>query len=98
MLKSGFSTLISYLREQQSRASYDDGVWKLPNGNLFYQRALERTTTTDLTSKEIHELGLSEVARIHELMRDIMHKVDFKGSLAEFFEFMRTDKQFLLCK
>lgn len=93
-VKSGFSTLISYLREQQSRASYDDGAWKLPNGHLFYKRALEKTTTTSMTAKEIHALGLSEVSRIHEQMRDIMHHVNFKGSLNEFFEFMRTDKQF----
>jgi len=93
-VKSGFSTLISYLREQQSRATYDDGAWKLPNGHLFYNRALEKTTTTDLSSKEIHELGLNEVARIHEQMREIMQKVNFKGDLNQFFEFMRSDKQF----
>jgi uncharacterized protein (DUF885 family) len=93
-VKSGFSTLISYLREQQSRASYDDGVWKLPNGHLFYKRALEKTTTTTLSSKDIHELGLNEVARIHQQMRKIMLKVNFKGNLNDFFQFMRTDKQF----
>lgn len=93
-VKAGYSTLISYLREQQARASYDDGVWKLPDGEMFYKRALEKTTTTSLTSTEIHELGLSEVNRIHEEMRNIMRKVKFKGNLNEFFEFMRTDKQF----
>lgn len=93
-VKSGFSTLISYLREQQSRASYDDGAWKLPNGHLFYKRALEKTTTTAMSAKDIHALGLSEVSRIHEQMRDIMHKVKFTGNLTDFFEFMRTDKQF----
>ncbi|MGB0835509.1 MAG: DUF885 domain-containing protein [Psychrobium sp.] len=93
-VKSGYSTLISYLREQQARASYDDGAWKFPDGDLFYKRALENTTTTDLTAKEIHEIGLSEVARIHEEMREIMRKVKFQGDLNQFFEFMRTDKQF----
>lgn len=93
-VKSGYSTLISYLREQQARASYDDGVWKLPNGDTFYKRALENTTTTSLAAKEIHNIGLNEVNRIHEEMRQIMDKVKFKGDLNEFFEFMRTDKQF----
>lgn len=47
-----------------------------------------------MTANEIHEVGLSEVARIHDEMRAIMKKVEFKGDLQAFFEFMRTDKQF----
>lgn len=93
-VKSGFSTLISYLREQQSRATYDDGVWKLPNGEAFYQNALKRTTTVSMTPQQIHDLGLKEVARIHRDMSKIMQQVKFQGTLSQFFEFMRTDKQF----
>ncbi|MDP2562366.1 DUF885 family protein [Psychrobium sp. 1_MG-2023] len=93
-VKPGYSTLISYLREQQSRATYDDGAWKLPQGADFYKRALQNTTTTDMSANEIHELGLNEVTRIHNEMREIMHKVGFKGDLNEFFAFMRTDEQF----
>jgi len=93
-VKPGYATLISYLREQQSRADYDDGAWKLPQGAQFYTRALEKTTTTDMSAKQIHELGLSEVDRIHNEMRQIMNTVEFDGSLNEFFEFMRSDKQF----
>lgn len=47
-----------------------------------------------MTPDEIHDLGLSEVARIHDEMRGIMKKVGFEGSLQDFFEFMRTDEQF----
>lgn len=93
-VKSGFSTLISYLREQQSRATYDDGAWKLPNGEAFYKNALKRTTTVSMTPQQIHDLGLSEVTRIHEEMHKIMQQVKFEGTLAQFFELMRTDKQF----
>jgi len=93
-VKSGFSTLISYLREQQSRATYDDGVWKLPNGDAFYQNALKRTTTVSMSPQQIHDLGLKEVARIHNDMNKIMQQVKFDGTLSQFFEFMRTDKQF----
>lgn len=93
-VKPGYSTLISYLREQQSRANHDDGAWKFPQGEAFYNRALQKTTTTNMDAQEIHQLGLSEVARIHSEMRDIMKQVNFNGSLREFFEFMRTDKQF----
>lgn len=93
-LKPGYEQLISYLTELETKADTRDGVWKFPNGEDFYNNALKRTTTTDLTADEIHKIGLSEVDRIHNEMRLIMEKVGFKGDLAEFFDFMRNDKQF----
>ena len=51
-------------------------------------------TTTDMTADEIHELGLAEVARIHDEMRAIMQQVEYDGTLQDFFEFTRTDEQF----
>lgn len=89
-----YQGLISTLEEQEKVATTDDGVWKLPEGNVFFNNALKRTTTTDLTSEEIHQTGLKEVARIHDEMRAIMKKVEFKGNLKEFFKFMKEDKQF----
>jgi uncharacterized protein (DUF885 family) len=47
-----------------------------------------------MTAEEIHNLGLAEVARIHDEMRGIMKQVGFEGSLKEFFDFTRTDPQF----
>ncbi len=93
-LKPGYQGLISYLTELETKADTRDGVWKLPDGEAFYKNALKRTTTTDMTSDQIHQLGLSEVTRIHNEMRVIMKKVKFKGDLAAFFKFMRNDKQF----
>lgn len=93
-LKPGYEELISYLTVLESKADNRDGVWKFPRGEEFYNNALQRTTTTDLTSEEIHTLGLNEVARIHNEMRVIMKSVGFKGDLTEFFTFMREDKQF----
>ncbi len=92
--KTGYQQLISYLTELEQKADSKDGAWKLPQGDAFYNNALKRTTTTDLTADEIHQIGLDEVARIHDEMRVIMKKVGFKGSLNEFFQFMRHDKQF----
>jgi len=89
-----YKNLISTLEAQEKVASTDDGVWKLPEGEAFFNNALKRTTTTDLTSEEIHQIGLKEVARIHDEMRAIMKQVDFKGNLQEFFKFMKKDKQF----
>ncbi|MCI2284125.1 DUF885 domain-containing protein [Colwellia sp. MSW7] len=93
-LKPGYEQLISYLTELETKADNRDGAWKFPEGEAFFNNALKRTTTTDLTADEIHNIGLSEVERIHNEMRLIMKKVGFEGDLAEFFVFMRTDKQF----
>jgi uncharacterized protein (DUF885 family) len=93
-LKPGYEKLVSYLTALESKADNRDGAWKFPDGEAFYNNALKRTTTTDLTSAQIHTLGLSEVDRIHNEMRIIMKKVKFDGTLNEFFDFMRNDKQF----
>jgi len=93
-VKPAYEKLIATLEDQQHRATTEDGVWKFAKGEEFYKNRLKRITTTDLTANAIHEIGLSEVARIHGEMEAIMKKVGFKGSLQDFFEFMRTDKQF----
>lgn len=93
-VKPGYDNLISYLTLLEKKATDVDGVWRFSDGEAFYNNALKRTTTTDLTADEIHKLGLSEVARIHDEMREIMTKVGFEGDLQAFFKFMRHDKQF----
>ncbi|MEL7451382.1 MAG: DUF885 domain-containing protein [Pseudomonadota bacterium] len=89
-----YRSLIELCENQASRATTDDGAWKFPDGAAFYKRALRNTTTTDLSAEEIHEIGLREVGRIHDEMRDIMKQVDFEGSLQDFFAFTREDKRF----
>ncbi|AXA84396.1 DUF885 domain-containing protein [Lysobacter oculi] len=70
------------------------GMDKLPNGAEWYAFNVKQTTTTDLTPAQIHQIGLDEVARIHGEIRQVMKEVGFKGSLQDFFKFMRTDKRF----
>ena len=93
-VKPAYENLIAKLKDQQQRATADHGVWKFPEGKKFYANALKRTTTTDLTAEEIHQIGLSEVARIHKEMEAIKEQVGFEGSLQDFFKFMREDEQF----
>jgi len=90
----GYNNLINTLETQEKEATTDDGAWKFPNGEAFFNNALQRTTTTNLTANEIHEIGLKEVARIHGEMKAIMQKVNYEGTLQEFFQFMKKDKQF----
>ncbi|WP_153914028.1 DUF885 domain-containing protein [Shewanella sp. TC10] len=93
-VKPAYTDLISYLNELEKKADTRDGVWKLPEGDDFFNMRLSRVTTTDMSSETIHKLGLSEVARIHDEMRTIMKKVKFDGNLQEFMAFMRDDDQF----
>jgi len=66
----------------------------LPDGAAFYQNRLEHYTTLKMTPAEVHQLGLAEVARIRAEMATVIAQTGFKGSFAEFIEFLRTDKQF----
>lgn len=93
-VKPAYEHLVQYLTALEQKAGVDDGVWRFPRGEEFYNRALARTTTTTMSAEEIHNLGLSEVARIHQEMRAIMQKVGFQGDLQAFFKFMREDSQF----
>jgi uncharacterized protein (DUF885 family) len=93
-VKPAYEKLIIFLEDQHQRANDDAGVWKFEDGVAFYNEKLRLTTTTELTATEIHEIGLSEVDRIHGEMRAIMKQVEFKGDLQAFFAFMRTDEQF----
>ncbi|WP_205479659.1 DUF885 domain-containing protein [Sphingomonas arenae] len=93
-LKPAYQRVISAMQAQQAKAGRDDGIWRFPNGAPEYQARLRYYTTTDLTPDQIHQLGLDQVARIHREMTAIKDQVGFKGTLPEFFEHMRTSKQF----
>jgi len=93
-VKPAYDGLIALLQQQEKVATTKAGVWKLPNGAAYYERALRKTTTTNMTAEQIHQVGLKEVARIQGEMRGIMKKVGFKGSLQDFFTFVKTDKRF----
>jgi uncharacterized protein (DUF885 family) len=95
-VKPAYEKLIAFLEEQAKRATEDDGVWKFRDGAEFYESALHRTTTTNMSAKEIHETGLTETARIQDEMNKIREKVGFKGDLQAFFKFMREDQKFRL--
>ncbi len=89
-----YDRLLAEMKRQQAAAPTDDGVWRLPDGKAYYEALLANYTTTDMTAAQIHNLGLSEVARIHGEMRAIMAKVGFKGTLQQFFEHLRTSPQY----
>ncbi len=93
-VKPAYQKLVDHLIELETQATSEDGIWKWKDGEDYYDIALKRTTTTDLSSDQIHEIGLKEVERIHNEMRVIKDKVDFEGDLNAFMQFMRDDDQF----
>ena len=70
------------------------GVGSLPNGIAYYNLQLKNSTTTALTAEEIHQIGLSEVERITKEMIAIKERVNFEGSLHDFFKYIKTDQRF----
>jgi uncharacterized protein (DUF885 family) len=93
-LKPAYQRVIKLMQAQQAKAGRDDGIWRFPNGAEEYAARLKYYTTTDLSPDQVHELGLQQVARIHGEMNALKEQVGFKGSLQDFFEHMRTSKQF----
>ncbi|MEP7350436.1 MAG: DUF885 domain-containing protein [Sphingorhabdus sp.] len=70
------------------------GLSYMKGGETLYQFLIEQTTTLPLKADEIHNLGLSEVDRIKKGMEAVKKEVGFKGTLPEFFEYLRTDAKF----
>ena len=93
-VQPAYEKLIAELIKQRLLSPEGDGVWRLPEGDKWYQNRLEWFTTTTLNAEEVHQIGIENVERIHNAMRGIMQQVNFTGTLPEFFEFMRTDPQF----
>lgn len=80
--------------EYLSAARESVGLSELPNGEAWYAHMVKLRTTTDLSPEDIHQIGLDEVARIHEEMRGVMQQVGFDGDLKDFFDFLNMDDQF----
>ncbi|MDR7098729.1 uncharacterized protein (DUF885 family) [Lysobacter niabensis] len=90
-----YRTLQTYFNNEYLPKTRDSiAAAALPNGKAYYDYLAGYYTTTDLTADQIHALGLKEVARIRAAMEKIKTEVGFKGSLPEFFTFLRTDPRF----
>lgn len=81
--------------EYLPKARNSAGLSDLPGGMDYYKFCVKYWTTTDESLDDIYNTGLAEVKRIREEMEGIKNSTGFKGSLNSFFNFMRTDKQFM---
>jgi prolyl oligopeptidase len=72
----------------------DIGAWQLPRGDDAYAYLVRYHTTTGMMPREVHDIGLREVARIRGEMLSLLETLSFKGTLADFFSWLRTDSRF----
>jgi uncharacterized protein (DUF885 family) len=94
-LVPSYKRLSDFLRtEYLPKARTTTGINAVPNGDKYYSYLIRFWTTTNKTSDEIYQTGLSEVKRIRTIMDSVRNAVGFKGDLNAFFNYMRTDKRF----
>ena len=90
-----YERLLTFMRtEYLPKARTTLAAVTMPDGEAYYQAMIEKFTTLNLTAKQIHEIGLREVARLEKEMEATKQQAKFTGTMAEFFEFLRTDPQF----
>jgi uncharacterized protein (DUF885 family) len=90
-----YARLIEECKKLESVATNDDGVWKFPQGDEFYQSCLRSETTTDLPADSIHALGLREVARIQGEMRTLLKEKGYRpDDLAAAMKKMQAEPRF----
>ena len=93
--KPSYDALLAWFEQDMKNTDAQArGVGTLPQGAAFYREALAGSTTTSMSAEEIHQFGLKEVARLRAEMETVKNAVGFKGSLQEFFTFLREDPQF----
>lgn len=81
-------------QEYLPRAREDVGLHAMEGGDFLYSRLIERETTLKLEPEDVHQLGLSEVARIQREMDAVRQELGFSGSLHEFFAHIRDDPRY----
>jgi uncharacterized protein (DUF885 family) len=72
-----YQKFIAYFTALEAKATDDDGVWKLPDGDAFYAHCLRSNTTVELDAAQVHAIGLAEVARIESEMKTILARLGY---------------------
>jgi uncharacterized protein (DUF885 family) len=95
VVQPAYADLLKFFRDEyvpQTRATL--AAEALPDGAAYYRKSIREFTTLDLSPDEIHQLGLSEVEKLHQQMVNVMHETGFNGDFATFLQFLRDDPQF----
>ena len=91
----GYELFLDFMMNEYIPASSDNiAASSLPNGKAYYEYRVRSFTTLNVTPQEVHDRGLSEVARIRTEMDEVIKESGFEGNFKAFVEFLRTDDQF----
>ncbi len=91
----GYREFLAFMRREYVPAARKEiGISALPNGRAFYEHRVRRFTTLDVTPREVHELGLREVARIRGEMQVILSQLGFGGDIRAFADHLRKEDRF----
>ncbi len=99
-----YGNIISYLDTLETKTNDNAGVWKLPDGDKFYEYCLKHHTTTSFTPEEIHQIGLDEVKRIQKICRKLFTSIgiehrDIFGEMESlYWEYVHSRKDFFYSK
>ena len=90
-----YRKLLAFMREEYVPEAREElAAESLPNGKAYYQSKIVEFTTTSLSADQIHQIGLSEMAKIRAEMQDVIKQTGFEGDLPAFLQFLRTDSRF----
>jgi uncharacterized protein (DUF885 family) len=94
-VKPAYDRVIAFAEEELPKSDQNaTGVGKThPNGAAYYAYQLEQNTSTDMTAEQIHQLGLSEVARLRGELEKVQKEVGVDGDLQAFFKHVQGDRK-----
>ena len=92
-VKPAYERILALAAEELPKAAANPtGVGQThPNGAAYYAYQLRENTSTDMTADQIHELGLSEVARLRGELEAVQKQIGFEGDLQAFFKHVQAD-------
>jgi uncharacterized protein (DUF885 family) len=94
-VQPAFAKVLAFMRNDYvPHARTTLAAYVLPDGKAYYRAQIIEYTTLDMEPSQIHQLGLDEVARLHQLMVDTMKETGFKGDFPAFLNYLRTDPKF----
>ncbi|HSU95368.1 MAG TPA: DUF885 domain-containing protein [Gemmatimonadaceae bacterium] len=94
-VKPAYERLYAYLTKSYIPGARETvGMSALPDGAAWYAYNVRIQTTTNRTPEQIHEIGLTEVKRIRGEMDSVMKSIGYKGTFAQFTNFLRTNPKF----
>lgn len=92
---AGYRELLQFFEtEYMPACRVEAGIGSVEGGDEYYEWLVRYFTTTELSPREIHELGLTELARIRREMQSIIDELEFEGDFDAFVEYLRTAPRF----